>query len=209
MGRLLGPVCRLCRREGLKLMLKGSRCETAKCAMEKKWASSPPGMHAWRKRKAGDYGIRLREKQKVKRYYGVLERQFRCYFDEARHSTGNTGEALLTLLERRLDNVLCKAGFAASRKAAREWIVHGHFTVNGRKVDRPSVMVGIGDRIAVRQKERSEQMVRSVLDSRSVAVQPWLNVDPQHLNVTISALPSREDVQIPIEENLIVEFCSR
>src|SRR3989337_1416382 len=131
MGRYIGPVCRLCRREGLKLMLKGARCETAKCAMERKWASSPPGMHAWRRRKAGDYGIRLREKQKVKRYYGVFERQFMIYFTMAERSKGNTGQALLSLLERRLDNVVCRLGLATSRAAARQLVSHGHIKVNG------------------------------------------------------------------------------
>jgi len=209
MSRILGASCRLCRREGIKLMLKGNRCETAKCAMEKQWRSHPPGMHGAASRKSSPFGVRLREKQKVKRYYGVLERQFRCYYAEAQRSTGNTGEALLSLLERRLDNVLCKAGFAASRKGARESIVHGHFTLNGRRVDRPSIMISIGDRIGVKGKERTEKMVRAVMETRNITVQPWLNVDPQKLEITVAALPSREDVQIPVEENLIVEFCSR
>ncbi len=209
MGRYIGPVCRLCRREGIKLMLKGIRCETAKCAMERKWASAPPGMHAWRRRKAGDYGIRLREKQKVKRYYGVFERQFMIYFTMAERSKGNTGETLLSLLERRLDNVVWKLGFAASHKAARIAITHGHIHLNGRRLNRPSYLVQQGDRIAVKASERSQKFVRQSLGEGAPPVQPWLQLDTQRLEATVAALPTREDVQIPVEEQLIIEMCSR
>jgi small subunit ribosomal protein S4 len=177
--------------------------------MEKKGRNAPPGMHALGQRKSSPYGVRLREKQKVKRYYGLFERQFRRYFAAAQKATGNTGEALLTMLERRLDNVVCKAGFCASRKAARIAVGHGHFTLNGRPVDRPGVLVKIGDRIGVKSKESSEKMVRAVLEARNLPVQPWMNLDPQKLEITVNALPTREDVQIPVEETLIVEFCSR
>ena len=147
MGRYIGPSCRLCRRETVKLMLKGVRCETAKCPMERQWRNSPPGMHAWRRRKQTDYGLRLREKQKVKRYYGVFEKQFKLYFQTAERSKANTGDALLCLLERRLDNVVWKLGFAPSHKAARLVVVHGHIHVNGRRLNCPGYLVKQGDRI--------------------------------------------------------------
>lgn len=209
MARYIGPVCRLCRREGLKLMLKGARCETAKCAMEKQWRATPPGMHAWRRRKSGDYGVRLREKQKVKRYYGVLEKQFAIYFRMAERATGNTGDALLSILERRLDNVVWKLGFAPSHKAARQAVAHGHIYVNGRRLNRPSYLVNMGDRIAIKPSERSRKYIRQVLGDGGVTVQPWLQLDAQALEGVVAALPTREDVQIPVEEQLIIEMCSR
>jgi small subunit ribosomal protein S4 len=209
MGRYLGPVCRLCRREGVKLMLKGARCETAKCAMERQWRSNPPGMHTRRRRKVGNYGIRLREKQKVKRYYGVFERQFMIYFRTAERTKGNTGEALLSLLERRLDNVVWKLGFAPSHRAARSAIVHGHVYINGRRLNRPGYLVRKGDRIAVKPSERSQKFVRQALGDGGPAVQPWLQLDAQRLEGVVTALPAREDVQIPVEEQLIIEMCSR
>ncbi len=190
-------------------MLKGARCESAKCPMEKQWRQNPPGMHSYPHRKNSLYGTRLREKQKVKRYYGLFERQFQQVFAQAQRSSGNTGEALLSLLERRLDNVVCKAGFASSRKSARIGIVHGHFTLNGRKVDRPGILVNVGDIVGVKAKEPSQKWARANMESRPAAVQNWLNVDPAKLEATVAALPTREDVQIPVEEQLIVEFCSR
>lgn len=209
MGRYLGPVCRLCRREGIKLMLKGARCETAKCAMERQWRARPPGMHSWRRRKTGNYGVRLREKQKVKRYYGVLEGQFRIYFRTAEHMKGNTGEELLSLLERRLDNVVWKLGFGPSHRAARLAIVHGHVYVNGRRLNRPGYLVQKGDRIGVKPSERSRKFVRQILGEGGPAVQPWLQLDAENLEGVVAALPTREDVQIPVEEQLIIEMCSR
>jgi small subunit ribosomal protein S4 len=209
MARYIGAVCRLCRREGLKLMLKGARCETAKCALERQWRNSPPGMHAWRRRKVGDYAIRLREKQKVKRYYGVWERQFLNYFRTAERAKVNTGEALLTLLERRLDNVVWKLGFAPSRKASRTAVVHGHIHVNGRRADRPSYLVRQGDTIGVKGSERSQKFIRLALGDGPPPVQPWLQLDPQKLEGSVVAMPTREDVQIPVEEQLIIEMCSR
>lgn len=209
MGRYVGPVCRLCRREGLKLFLKGARCETAKCQIERQWRNRPPGMHAWRRRKAGAYGVRLREKQKLKRYYGVLERQFMLYFRMAERTKASTGDALLTFLERRLDNVVYKLGFAPSHRAARVCIGHGHIYVNGRRVNRPSFLVEQGDTVAVKPAERSRNFIRLWLGDGAPTVQPWLQVDAQRLEGTIAALPTREDVQIPVEEQLIIEMCSR
>jgi small subunit ribosomal protein S4 len=210
MSKYLGPVCRLCRREGIKLMLKGSRCETAKCPMERQWRNSPPGMHAWRRGRSSDYGVRLREKQKVKRYYGVFERQFMTYFRRAERMKGNTGEILLVLLERRLDNVVYKLGFASSRRSARQMIVHGHVYVNSRKVDRPSFLVSKEDRITVKPSEKSRKFVKSHLEMGGVPqLQPWLELNPEQLEARVVALPGREDVQIPVEEQKIVEMCSR
>jgi small subunit ribosomal protein S4 len=212
MGRNIGPTCRLCRRESIKLMLKGERCETAKCAMERQWRSKAPGMHSWRrlrKGKAGAYGVRLREKQKVKRYYGVLERQFLIYFRMAERARGNTGEALLTILERRLDNVVCKLGFAPSRRAARQVVSHGHIYVNGRRLDRPGYLVKKNDRIMAKPSERSQKFVRQALGDGGAGVQSWLQLDAQRLEGTVAAFPTREDVTIPVEEQLIIEMCSR
>ena len=191
-------------------MLKGPRCETAKCPMEKQWRSNPPGMHSWRRGKVKGYGLRLREKQKVKRYYGLFERNFLIVFRDADRSRENTGEALLKLLERRLDNVVCKAGLAPWRKSARTMIGHGHIYVNGRRVDRPGYRVNQGDRISVKPSERSRKLAKTYLDlTEYITPQPWLQVDAEKLEVTVSALPSRDDVQIPVEEQLIVEMCGR
>ena len=155
MGRHIGPVCRLCRREGTKLFLKGTRCDTPKCAVDRR--DGVPGMHQFRRGKASEYAIRLREKQKVKRYYGIFERQFRKYYEEASRRPGNTGDALMSLLERRLDNVVTRLGFAASRPQARQMITHGHIMVNGRKLDIPSYMVRPGDQIQFKNREHSRQ----------------------------------------------------
>ncbi len=191
-------------------MLKGIRCETAKCAMERQGRSNPPGMHSWRRGKATQYGVRLREKQKVKRYYGVFERQFMKYFAQAERQRQNTGVALLCLLERRLDNVVYKAGFAASRPSARQMIGHGHIYVNGRRVDRPSFRLSQGDKISVKGSEKSQKLVRQQLEGDGVrTVQPWIQLTPERLEATIAALPTRDDIQIPVEEQLIVELCSR
>ncbi len=209
MSRLVAPVCRMCRREGLKLFLKGPRCES-KCPLEREYKQAPPGMHAWRRSKASDYGVRLREKQKVKRYYGLQERQFRRMFELAEKSMVNTGMALLQLLERRLDNAVFKAGFTLSRRAARQAIAHGHIVVNGRKVDRPGYPVRVGDRISVRGAEKSQKLIATQAGEEGPRqTQSWLQVDVKKPEATIIALPTREDVQIPVEEQLIVEFCSR
>ncbi|MCH8806017.1 MAG: 30S ribosomal protein S4 [Planctomycetes bacterium] len=210
MGRLLGPACRNCRREGIKLMLKSIRCETAKCPMEKEYRNNPPGMHMWRRGKEKAYGIRLREKQKVKRYYGVLEKQFRRIFRLAERARANTGVALLCLLERRLDNVLYKAGMMGSRRTARQAIVHGHIRVNGHRVDRPSYLVQTGERVGVRESEKSMKFIREQIgDEGARSPQSWLQVDFKKPEIVVMTLPTRDDVQIPVEEQLIVEFCSR
>lgn len=210
MSRYIGPVCRLCRREGIKLMLKGIRCETAKCPMEKQWRSNPPGARSWRRGKSSGYRLRLREKQKVKRYYGVFERQFGLYFNQAERMKENTGTALLRLLERRLDNVVCKAGFAPSRKSARKMVGDGHIRVNGRRVDRPSFRLGQGDVVAVKSVERSQKLVKMHMEMMGGREpQAWLKLDTNKLEVTVAAMPGRDDVQIPVEEQLIVEMCSR
>ena len=210
MGRYLGSSCKHCRREGMKLMLKGIRCETAKCPVEKKQRNLGPGMHGWRRGRASEYAVRLREKQKVKRYYGLLERQFMRYFHKAERMKGNTGETLLQLLERRLDNVVYKLNFAASRKAARQMISHGHIYLNGRKVDISDYTTKIGDKVTVKGSEKSVKKVKQQLESNtSFATQSWLQLDREKVEATVVAFPSREDIQIPVEEQLVVEFCSR
>jgi small subunit ribosomal protein S4 len=210
MGRYLGPSCRLCRREGMKLFLKGPKCETAKCQVERRQKSLAPGMHGWRKGRLSEYGVRLREKQKIKRFYGVYERQFMKSFEEAERLKGNTGETLLQLLERRLDNVVYKLNFAPSRKAARQLITHGHVHVNGRRVDTPSFTTNIGDKIAIKDAEKSLKRVKQQLESNpNFTTQTWLQLDREKPAATVVALPTREDVQIPVEEHLVVEFCSR
>ncbi|MCJ7544450.1 MAG: 30S ribosomal protein S4 [Phycisphaerae bacterium] len=210
MGRYTGPSCRLCRREGIKLMLRGARCETAKCAMERQWRSYPPGQHNWRRSRGSEYGMRLREKQKVKRYYGVFEKQFMKYFHHAERTKGNTGSALLSLLERRLDNVIYKLGLAPSRAAARQTVSHGHVHVNGRCVSVPSYRVRVGDRFTIKGSERSQKLIRSCLEELGEPhVQNWLTLDMTTLAGEVVALPTRDDVMIPVEEQLIVELCSQ
>ncbi|MBN1818677.1 MAG: 30S ribosomal protein S4 [Sedimentisphaerales bacterium] len=210
MARYLGSSCKHCRREGMKLMLKGVRCETAKCAIEKHERQMAPGMHGWRRGRGSDYAVRLREKQKVKRYYGLQEKQFMGYFTEASRRKGNTGEALLCLLERRLDNVVYKLNFAPSRKAARQLIAHGHIYLNGRKADIPDITVKIGDTITVKNNERSRKRIKMQLEANpNFTVQGWLQLDAEKPAATVVSMPSRDDVQLVIEENLVVEFCSR
>lgn len=210
MGRYIGPSCRLCRREGMKLFLKGIRCETSKCPIEKRQKNLAPGMHGWRRGRGTDYGVRMREKQKVKRYYGLFEGQFMRYFQKAERIKGNTGEVLLGLLERRLDNVVYKLNFAASRKAARQLITQGHIYVNGRKVNRPDFTISIGDKITVKPSEKSKKRTKAQLDvNPNFTAQSWLQLDPNSQSATIVALPSRQDVQFPVEEQLVVEFCSK
>jgi len=194
----------------MKLMLKGIRCETAKCPVEKKQRNLAPGVHGWRRGRNSEYAIRLREKQKVKRYYGLYERQFMRYFHKAERTKGNTGETLLQLLERRLDNVVYKLNFAPSRKAARQLISHGHIYVNGRKVDVSDYTIGIGDKITVKPSEKSLKRVKEQLESNpNYTTQGWLELVRQKPEATVVALPSREDVQLPVEEQLVVEICSR
>lgn len=210
MGRYLNSSCKQCRREAVKLMLKGSRCETAKCPIEKKQRNLKPGMHSWSRGRISDYGVRLREKQKVKRYYGLLNKQFMICFHKAERMKGNTGEMLLQLLERRLDNVVYKLNFAPSRKSARQLISHGHLYINGRKVDVSDYSVKIGDRITLKDREKSVKKVKHQLQSNpNFTVQNWLQLNREKPEATVVAIPTRDDVQIPVEEQLVVEFCSR
>ncbi|MFO8012688.1 MAG: 30S ribosomal protein S4 [Phycisphaerae bacterium] len=210
MARYTGPVCRRCRRAGMKLYLKGLRCETAKCAIEKQWRSKPPGMHFWRRRRQSEYGLRLREKQKLRWYYGVLEKQFRRFYEEAARGKGSTGERLLVLMERRLDNVVYRLGFAPSRSAARQLILHGHVHVNGRRSNVGSQKVEVGDVIEIRDKKTSRDLVRAYIEAEEDRIVPeWLDADPERFRGEVHALPTRDDVSIQINEQLIVEFCSR
>jgi small subunit ribosomal protein S4 len=194
----------------MKLMLKGTRCETAKCSVEKRERSMAPGMHGWRRSRRSDYGVRLREKQKVKRYYGLMEKQFMIYFRQAERRTGNTGEILLELLERRLDNVIYKLNFAPSRKAARQLVAHGHIYLNGRRVDIPDITIKIGDVVTLKNSDKSRKIVKEQIESNpNFAVQGWLQLDTAKPTATIVALPTRDDVQLAVEEQLVVEFCSK
>ena len=210
MGRYLGPACRICRREGMKLFLKGVKCDTAKCQIEKRQRNLAPGMHGWRRPRPSEYGIRLREKQKVKRYYGILEGAFMRCFRKAESTKGNTGEVLLQLLERRLDNIIYKLSFAPSRKAARMMITHGHIKVNGRKVNVSSFSVRTGDKITLKQSDKSKNYIKLQLDANpNFTTQEWLQLDRANFEATVVALPTRDDIQIPVAEQLVVEFCSR
>lgn len=210
MARYTGNVCRLCRREGYKLFLKGRRCESEKCAVDRR--NVPPGMNVRaRTRRLSDYGVHLREKQKVKRIYGVLERQFKRYFAMAERMKGNTGVNLMSLLERRLDNVVDAAGMALSRPHARQLISHGHFTVNGRKVDVASYLVRQGDLIAPRATDKAKKAVEDCLSLNSDKPLPaWIQVDSGAKTVRIQGIPAREDVRFQdIQEQFIVELCSK
>ena len=191
-------------------MLKGIKCETAKCPIEKRTRNTAPGMHGWRRGRGSEYAVRLREKQKVKRYYGVFENQFMRFFRMAERMTGNTGEQLLCLLERRLDNAVYKLNFAPSRKAARQLVNHGHVYVNGRKVDVGDYVLKVGDKISVKKSAKSLKQIKAQLESNpNFVTQAWLQLDPQGPHATVVALPGRDDVQLPIEDHLVVEFCSR
>jgi small subunit ribosomal protein S4 len=212
MARYSDAVCKLCRREGMKLFLKGERCLSPKCAMERR--AFPPGIHGKKqtfKRKTSDYGVQLREKQKARRIYGVMERQFRRYFEEANRATGLTGINLLSMLERRLDNVVYRLGFADSRAQARQIVRHGHFEVNGRKTDIPSFQVSIGDVISVRQSAVSKIYFkdRAQLMQSGARIPNWLRLNLAGMNAEVLANPAREDTEIPLNEQLIVEYYSR
>jgi small subunit ribosomal protein S4 len=208
LARYTESVCRLCRREGMKLFLKGDRCFKDKCAIERR--NYPPGQHGRRRSKLLGYGIQLREKQKVKRIYGLLERPFRLTFQRAERRKGITGANLLQELERRLDNVVYSLGFAASRAQARQLVCHGHVTVSGKKVTIPSYRVSKGHVIAVKDKSRSnEQIKASVETARARGVPNWLDLSPETFSGTVLELPSREDIKLPIQEQLIVELYSK
>jgi len=207
-ARYTEAVCRHCRREGLKLFLKGERCYTDKCAIERR--NYPPGEHGQARPKFSEYSIQLREKQKLRRIYGVLEDQFRRYFQQADRTKGVTGETLLQLLERRLDNVVYRLGFSTSRAEARQLVRHGHFRVNGRKVDIPSFSVRVGDQITVR--DRSHKVTR-IVESLELAqrrgVPEWLEIQPESFTGKVKALPTRADLTMPINEKLVVELYSK
>ena len=212
MARYIGPACKLCRREGMKLYLKGEKCYSDKCPFERR--SYPPGQHgkesSFRRRKESDYAMQLREKQKVRRIYGVLERQFRRYFREAERLSGMTGENLLILLERRLDNVVYRLGLADSRAQARQLVQHGHITVNGRKTNIPSFSVRPGDVIAVRPESRRKRYFKDrkeMLGKR--AVPAWLSFDEEKMEGRVVLMPTRQEIDVPVQEQLIVEFYSR
>lgn len=208
MARNTEAVCRKCRREGIKLGLKGSRCETEKCAFNRR--SNAPGMHGARRGKLTDYGIHLREKQKVKNYYGVLEKQFRKYFQMAERMKGNTGKVLMGLLERRLDNIIYRLGFGASRAQARQWVAHGHILVNGRRVDIPSYLVRAGDEITVRNRPASTKAIKQVIEDGLRDVPDFLFRDNAAIpKGVVMRLPEAEDVPLPVDSALIVELCSK
>lgn len=211
MARHTGPVCKICRREGLKLLLKGDRCFTPKCAMEPNKRPYAPGQHQQqRRRKVSEFGMQLREKQKAKAIYGVLERQFRKLFAEAERRQGATGENLLQLLETRLDNVVYRLGFADSRRQARQLVRHGHFDVNGRKTDIPSFLVKPGDIIAVREASRKLDIFNTAMENvSSKSIPSWLSIDSAAMAGRVLSLPTRSDVDAVLNEQLIVEYYSR
>jgi small subunit ribosomal protein S4 len=208
MARYTGPVCRLCRREGMKLFIKGDRCYTDKCAVTR---SRPvPGQHGQSRRKLSEYGMQLREKQKARKFYGVLESQFAHYYELAVKRAGVTGENLLQILESRLDNVVYRLGFAMSRAEARQLVTHGHFTVNGRKVNIPSYLLRAGDVIALREKSKGSNRIKSILEANATRpVVKWLELDREKNEAKMIELPAREDIDLPIEEHLIVELYSK
>jgi small subunit ribosomal protein S4 len=206
MARDLGPKCRVCRREGMKLFLKGERCLTEKCAIERR--SYPPGEHGRGRIKQSEYLLQLREKQKARRYYGLLEKQFRNYYEKAAKQQGITGEVLLRMLELRLDNVVYRLGFAASRSQARQLVRHGHFQVNGRRVNIPSFQVRPDQIISVRPGSSAEQVIRDATDL-TASVAPWLQADHEALTGKILKLPERSEIDTPVQESLIVELYSK
>jgi small subunit ribosomal protein S4 len=209
MARYAGPVCRLCRREGMKLFLKGERCYGEKCAIERR--NVPPGQHGkGRRARMAGYGLQLREKQRVKRMYGVLESQFRRYFKEADRRRGVTGETLLQLLEGRLDNIVYRLGFATSRPQARQLVRHGHFTVNGRRADIPSYAVRAGDTVEVRpSSSKNPVIVYAMEEVKGRGVPEWLEIDGEKLTGRLASVPTRDQLNLPIQEQLIVELYSK
>lgn len=207
MARYTDAVCRLCRREGVKLYLKGEKCYSDKCPVVKR--ATPPGQHGAARRKMSEYAIQLREKQKARRFYGVLEKQFERYFDLATRKKGVTGEVLLQTLERRLDNVVYRLGFAASRAEARQLVKHSHIEVNGRKVNIPSYLIREGDVIAVRESSRDHKRVKELQAAGPRQVPAWLSLEPEALRGTVLRMPNRDEIDAPVQEHLIVELYSR
>ena len=206
MSRYTDANCKLCRREGQKLFLKGERCYSSKCALERR--NYAPGQHGQARKKMSDYGIQFREKQKAKRFYGMQETQFRNLYEKAAKKTGKTGENLLILLETRMDNVVFRLGFASSRKEARQLVTHGHFTVNGKKADIPSMELKAGDVIRVKEKSQSSPKFKEVKEM-SITVPSWMSVDVEKLEGKIVTLPTRADIDTPVAEHLIVELYSK
>lgn len=208
MGRYTGAVCKLCRRDGKKLFLKGLRCNTEHCSLKKR--DTPPGQHSWRKGKLSEYGQRLREKQKLKRHYGIFEAQFKRYFEKAEQMKGNTGENLLNLLERRIDTVLWRSQFALSLKHARQIVHHGHIKINGKKVNIPSYVVKTGDHVEFRDKVHSQKIIKTIVEKATFDKVPsWLSISKEPPVITVAQMPTRSEVPLEIKENAIVEFCSR
>ena len=208
MARYVGPDCRLCRREGMQLYLKGDRCYTDKCAIDRR--HYPPGQHGHRRTKLSDYGLQLREKQKVKRIYGVMEKQFRGYFEKAERQRGVTGTNLLVFLERRLDNIVYRLGFANSRSQARQLVRHNYVMVNGAKVNLPSFLVKKGDTIQVTQKGKDLPIIRDALEAAARrGCPPWLELEKEEAKGRVVMFPGREDITMPIQEHLIVELYSK
>lgn len=208
MARYTGPACRLCRREGVKLFLKGDRCYSDKCALARR--AQAPGQHGTSRKKVGEYGMQLREKQKAKRYYGVPEKQFSNYFKIAEKKEGQTGENLLILLERRLDNVVYRMGLAESRREARQLVRHGHFTINGHRADIPSILCNAEDVVALKDKSKASEKFKSILTNIDNKLFPkWLEVDKENLSAKLIALPQRSDVDFEFTESLIVELYSK
>ena len=208
MARYTGPVCKLCRREGTKLFLKGDRCTSGKCALDRR--STVPGQHGAANKKQREYGMQLREKQKTKRYYGILEKQFHTYYEKAAKAQGQTGAVLLTMIETRLDNVAFRTGFCKTRREARQAVSHGHFTVNGKKVNIPSYLVKAGDVIAVVDNSKDNGRFKLVKEEGAYGTAPkWLEVNAAELTAKVVALPQRDDIDYPVEEHLIVEFYSK
>ena len=208
MARYTGPVCRLCRREGKKLYLKGDRCVSGKCALDRR--NTAPGQHGAATKKLKEYGKQTREKQSARRYYGVLEKQFVNYYEEATRQQGMTGENLLKLLERRYDNVVYRMGMANSRKEARQLVLHGHFTINGKKANIPSILVRSGDVIAVAENFKKSAKCKALAEALETKTSPkWLEVDKASLVAKVVTLPEREDIDFPFEEQLIVELYSK
>ena len=208
MARYTGPSCKLCRREGTKLFLKGDRCTSSKCALEHR--STAPGQHGAARKKVSEYGVHFREKQKARRYYGVLETQFRNYYAEAERMEGITGQNLLSLLERRFDNVVYRMGMAESRKEARQLVLHGHFTVNGKKANIPSILVKVGDVIAVKEDSKDSAKIKGLSEAIEGRIKPkWLDVNTADLTAKVVAIPAREDIDFDFDEQLIVELYSK
>ena len=210
MAKYTGPACRLCRREGTKLFLKGDRCFSDKCSVSRR--AQAPGQHGvgTGRKRVKEYGLQLREKQKAKRYYGILEKQFKNYFVKADKKEGQTGENLLTMIERRLDNVVYRMGMADSRREARQLVRHGHFRVNGRKADIPSYITKKGDVITLREQSRKSPKIKMLVENISArSVPAWISIDKENIQATITALPVRTDIDFPIEEHLIVELYSK